>query len=84
MYNNGNTFILHVFIIYLGYLRHKYNKLRIKYRDICKINYKINYNGMKILENNKMKILYKNRMKILNKEDAYHYTHMHMFKPTRT
>ena len=39
---------------------------------------------MKILDNNKMKILYKNRMKILNKEDAYHYTHMHMFKPTRT
>ena len=39
---------------------------------------------MKILDNDKMKILYKNRMKILNKEDAYHYTHMHMFKPTRT
>ena len=31
-----------------------------------------------------MKVLYKNRIQILNKEDAYHYTHMHMFKPTRT
>ena len=46
---------------------------------------------MKILDKNKMKILdknkknvYKDSMKILNKEDAYHYTHMHMYKPTRT